>query len=107
MSKTLEKPAKRKLGPQNVLYYTSCSFLRSSKSVENCNFWLKSYPKITFYIGREYCIIGIYIFTMEICHVMSNMRSRDDQRLTYAKNYEHPFRSTHSSPGLYRLHISL
>ena len=42
----LEKnPAKPKLSPQNVLYYISFPFLRCSKSIEICNFWLKSAPK--------------------------------------------------------------
>ena len=58
--------AKSKLGPQN----TSCPFLRSSKSIEICNFWLKSAPKSQFIYVREYHIIAICNFTIEICQNM-------------------------------------
>ena len=36
--KLLKKPTKLKLGTQNILYYTSCPFLRNSISIGICNF---------------------------------------------------------------------
>ena len=88
--KLYKKPCKAKIGSQIVLYYSSCPFLRSSKSIEICNFWLKSAPKSHFIYVWEYYIIAIYIFTIEIYQIW-NMWSRDDQKITCAQIYEHPF----------------
>ena len=88
-----KNPVKLKLGLQNVLYFTSCPFLRSSKSIEICNFWLKSAPKSHFIYVRDYYIIAImqYTFSQWKSAKICNMWSRDDQKLTCAQNYEHPF----------------
>ena len=88
--KLQKNPAKPKLAPQNVLYYTSCPFLRSSKSIEICHFWLKSAPKSHF-IQSGSIISWQYIFLKQKSTKICNVRSRNDQKLTSAKNYEHPF----------------
>ena len=76
--KLYKNPAKPKLGPQIVLYYTSCPFLRSSKSIEICNFWLKSAPKHILYMSGT--IISLqYIFSQWKSAKICNMWSRDDQ----------------------------
>ena len=69
-SKTEEKTLLSQNWAQKMFYVILPAYFKELQNYQNLQFLVKTSPKITFYIVREYYIITIYIFTMEIYHNM-------------------------------------
>ena len=70
MSKTEEKTLLSQNWAQKMFYVILPAYFKELQKYQNLQFLVKTSPKITFYIVREYYINTIYIFTMEIYHNM-------------------------------------
>ena len=70
MSKTEEKTLLSQNWAHKMFYVILPAYFKELQKYQNLQFLVKTSPKITFYIVREYYIITIYIFTMEIYHNM-------------------------------------
>ena len=70
MSKTEEKTLLSQNWAHKIFYVILPAYFKELQKYQNLQFLVKTSPKITFYIVREYYIITIYIFTMEIYHNM-------------------------------------
>ena len=89
MSKTEEKTLLSQNWAHKMFYVILPAYFKELQKYQNLQFLVKTSPKITFYIVREYYIITIYIFTTEIYH---NMHAICHQWMTYAQICEHPFK---------------